>query len=305
MENKFQNRREFFHDKKRTGFEFTGKGNSTINEKMLEINMKREKFILEVPKGKSKEQIKKSVLSYIDEKQTIAVKRTTIYWSSVAAAVLLLIVNTLVAIQFSDWKISTEMHHASILLPDHSKIELGKGSQVSFNPVKWQLSRNVKLTGEAFFKVKKGERFKVNTSNGNVEVLGTSFNVFSRNDIFKVACYTGKVKVSDAMQKQYKMLLPGQELRNTDYGLSEIKSFSNTKDVEWIEGKFSYKEEPLINVLKELERQFNIKFIHKTSVNGTYTGCFMNADMEMALQMVLKPMGIDYYKTNSATFVLK
>jgi transmembrane sensor len=41
----------------------------------------------------------------------------------------------------------------------------------------WSKERTLSLEGEAFFEVQKGSKFSVVTSDGIVEVLGTSFDV--------------------------------------------------------------------------------------------------------------------------------
>ena len=65
---------------------------------------------------------------------------------------------------------SSVSYHA---LPDGSAVSLSPNSKMEFGSD--ADSRDVNLNGEAFFEVKKGVPFTVNTANGNVSVLGTSF----------------------------------------------------------------------------------------------------------------------------------
>jgi ferric-dicitrate binding protein FerR (iron transport regulator) len=46
---------------------------------------------------------------------------------------------------------------------------------------------------EAYFQVKKGQTFSVNTTDGVVKVLGTHFNVKQRKNYFEVNCFEGLV----------------------------------------------------------------------------------------------------------------
>ncbi|HEY9125317.1 MAG TPA: FecR domain-containing protein, partial [Bacteroidales bacterium] len=80
-------------------------------------------------------------------------------------------------------------------LPDGSQVILNAESQVNWNKFRWKYSRIVILKGEALFKVNKGSRFEVQTSQNKVSVMGTKFNVFSRPGYFEVKCYEGKVAV--------------------------------------------------------------------------------------------------------------
>ena len=95
-----------------------------------------------------------------------------------------------------------------IELPDGSLVTMNSKSTIEFNPDSWESNRILNLSGEAYFKVKKGSQFTVNTTNGNVVVLGTEFNVNSSHNFFEVICYEGKVKV-EKNHKDY-ILTPGK-----------------------------------------------------------------------------------------------
>ena len=75
------------------------------------------------------------------------------------------------------------------------------GSELNYNASKWGEKRELELKGEAFFDVEKGKRFDVNTELGKISVLGTEFNVLSRDSIFKVSCYEGLVQVTYGNEK--------------------------------------------------------------------------------------------------------
>lgn len=92
---------------------------------------------------------------------------------------------------------------ASLTLPDNSQVTLNAGSQVVYSGNRFNTRRKIQLTGEAYFKVTKGNTFSVVTTEGTVTVLGTTFNVRSRDEKLSVFCYTGKVKVSDPFKAVY------------------------------------------------------------------------------------------------------
>ncbi|NJO91798.1 MAG: FecR domain-containing protein [Chloroflexia bacterium] len=85
--------------------------------------------------------------------------------------------------------------HSAITLPDGSKVTLNANSQLSYHPYWWKYSRKLDFSGEAFFEVTKGDKFSVVSKNGTTSVLGTSFNIFARDNDYRVHCITGKVKV--------------------------------------------------------------------------------------------------------------
>jgi ferric-dicitrate binding protein FerR (iron transport regulator) len=70
----------------------------------------------------------------------------------------------------------------SVVLPDGSQAKLNSGTTISYNTFLWKLSPKVKLEGEGYFYGKHTKGFDVATKAGEVTVLGTRFNVYSRND---------------------------------------------------------------------------------------------------------------------------
>lgn len=90
----------------------------------------------------------------------------------------------------------------SVVLPDSSVITLNGNSSVKYSSnIAHNGIREVWLRGEAFFNVKhietgKGSRrFVVHSDDLNVEVLGTTFNVKKRKDVYNVSLNTGTIKV--------------------------------------------------------------------------------------------------------------
>jgi transmembrane sensor len=105
-------------------------------------------------------------------------------------------------------------------------LELYDGSVVTLNAnshltlpsrYEWSKKRTVSLDGEAYFMVSKVlesdtkyKKFTVQTVSGQVEVYGTQFNVYARNDQMKVLLDEGKVKIIDAKSDAVIDLLPKQ-----------------------------------------------------------------------------------------------
>jgi transmembrane sensor len=82
----------------------------------------------------------------------------------------------------------------SVLLPDKSVVVLNSQSSIAYSKM-FAMHRKIKLDGAAYFEVEKGKVFTVKTAYGEVEVLGTKFEVIARPDWFEVTCFEGKVKV--------------------------------------------------------------------------------------------------------------
>ena len=81
-------------------------------------------------------------------------------------------------------------------LPDSSNIELRHGATLAFEETMSGQTREVTLSGEAFFKVARDESkpFIIHTSLVDVEVLGTSFFIRENNGSIEVEVVSGKVR---------------------------------------------------------------------------------------------------------------
>ncbi|MDN5213185.1 FecR domain-containing protein [Fulvivirgaceae bacterium BMA12] len=180
-----------------------------------------------------------------------------------------------------------------VLLPDGSEVKLNAASQISYDTQNWAVQRLLVLDGEAFFKVKKGSGFDVKTYNGNVQVLGTSFNVKSRGEILDVTCYTGKVEVTSRSITE--QLDPGETIRIKNGEMIEFKEIDLKKEPSWTRGVTELENVSLPVVLDELSYVFGLTIKYDGSLDHlVYTGAFPNQQAEAALKLVFEPLNINY-----------
>jgi ferric-dicitrate binding protein FerR (iron transport regulator) len=185
----------------------------------------------------------------------------------------------------------------SFTLPDGSLVWLNSGSTVSFVS-RFDNSRLVNLKGEAFFDVKKtGQPFHVLTSYGDVEVMGTTFNVSAfEGENFQTTLLTGIVKVKDKQTGREVSIVPGQQAGI--YG-SEIKveNVETDKFSSWKDGKLIFRNEYLPLVTKRLERWYNVKIElakDKRLSEISYTGVLEMESFSEVLQLLKVTAPIDY-----------
>ncbi len=181
-------------------------------------------------------------------------------------------------------------------LPDGSDILINADSKITYDTKKWDAERNVTLEGVAFFKVQKGSKFTVQTSQGRVEVLGTSFSVNQRDDIFEVICKTGKVAVTHSASSTTVVLNPG-DMSVIENGKLVLKSAENgvTHKITWIEGVYTFQNASVSDVIDELERQFAVEVEVPQGIDSTmYTGFFNKGDLNKALYAITWPLGLTY-----------
>lgn len=211
----------------------------------------------------------------------------------VAAVIALLLAGSYFYVNTLNETVSTELaQRTEVTLPDASEIFLNAESQVSYSKKNWDKQRDVKLKGEAFFKVSKGKKFTVSTDHGTVAVLGTQFNVENRQNFFEVTCYEGLVSVT--YQGVETKLPAGTSFMAINGEIME--SPMPEGDVPaWMNNESSFERIPLKYVLAELERQFNVKVSTKNVNTEIYfTGTFNNTDLDMALKSISTPSQIKY-----------
>ena len=121
---------------------------------------------------------------------------------------LVIIILTLISCTNSNIKISTEDNFEIIELPDGSTAYLNNYSSIKYK--KNFDERIVKQNGEVFFEVKKGSTpFIVKTDAGEIQVLGTKFNVKSSNKELVVEVQEGVVELK--INKLIKEIKKGQK----------------------------------------------------------------------------------------------
>ena len=150
-----------------------------------------------------------------------------------------------------------------VTLPDGSTVILNDYASVSFNPDTWEEVRELTLTGEAFFQVQKGSKFTVHTAPGDVQVLGTSFNVNAESGVFVVDCFTGKVAVSTSEERL--VITPGQRsvMASGQLAMSPFDPQSN----DWQAGVFHFEDCSLGQVCASLEKAYDVR-IDASSVSS-------------------------------------
>ncbi|TXG37180.1 FecR family protein [Seonamhaeicola maritimus] len=181
----------------------------------------------------------------------------------------------------------------AVVLPDNSEVKLNANSHLNYKTLNWRSDRKLELEGEAFFDVEKGKTFKVITNEGVVEVLGTEFNVISRNTYFEVQCMEGKVRVTSNTLHKNVVLLPGEAVRIVNNNFEEWNFELN--EPNWLVGESTFYNAPILQVLQALENQFEITFdTSNIDSNKRFTGAFTHKDLSLAIKTVSTPMNLSY-----------
>lgn len=180
-------------------------------------------------------------------------------------------------------------------LADGTTIELSPGTNIVYFEKNWDKERKLKLQGQAFFEVSKGNPFSVQTEVGLVEVLGTAFDIWSQQDYMRVQCFEGKVSVKHISTGQTEELQAGQQLRLNKKAIEAVELFDE-KHPDWKEKRQQiYKRIPANLVLKDIERFHNIT-INTSGLDqaALFSGLIPLNSVEASARYLAEGMGWKY-----------
>lgn len=184
-------------------------------------------------------------------------------------------------------------------LPDSSSVTLAPGSTLRLQ--KHKDKRLVQMTGKVYFNVRHDDRapFRVDAGSGFVKVLGTRFQVDSRDPI-SVSVVSGKVLFS--------AIRSGDEALILTKGQSAVLDPAASKPVEitpkhpnpaaWATGEFIYDNTPLPEVLSELSEYYDVTLVafdagHSSGESRSLSGEFSTSSLQEILNLINSALGTD------------
>ncbi len=195
----------------------------------------------------------------------------------------------------------------SITLPDSSVVWLNSASKISYPAQFDDKQRIVKLSGEAYFKVKKNRDVPMIVYTDKefyVEVLGTEFNLkaYSDEPTSEAILYSGKIKIHPNYKEEHATptiaLKPMEKIviekSTLETSLSEVRTKEAT---EWINGVLRFKNTPLSQVVQSLERWHGVKVVvaDKSLLNYRITATFKSQSAIQIMDMIRYITPINYH----------
>ena len=189
-----------------------------------------------------------------------------------------------------------------VILSDQTHIWLNSGARLSYPSQFNGKIREVNLSGEAYFEVKRNEKkpFHVLTSNLVVNVLGTSFNVEAYNNsrYVNVTLVDGKVNIENKEGDLLSVLSPDENAKfDRSKEKIEISPVNTTFYKSWKEGAINFKDERLVDIAAKLERWFNVEIVfdQETVKEYRFTGSVLkNKPVDQILEILKFTSNIEY-----------
>lgn len=195
-------------------------------------------------------------------------------------------------------------------LSDGSIIKLNKDSKLEY-PEKFKDStREVSLTGEAFFKVAPipEKPFIIHSGMVDVKVVGTSFNVKNNtdNDIIEVFVKDGKVVVFAVNQKGQKtdsifLEIGGKGVFNKKTFLLNKTSQIDGDELFWINQTLIFNQTRLENVFAVITERYNVEIKMNSSEIGSLrlTTRFVNQPIDSVMNVIAESFKLKITRTGS------
>lgn len=159
-----------------------------------------------------------------------------------------------------------------LVLPDQTKVWLNAASSLKYPTAFPGEERKVEITGEAYFEVAKNTKmpFRVHINdNTTVEVLGTHFNInsYANESDIRTTLLEGSVRIINGNENA--VIKPGQQAK-VNNGSAQHIQVVNAVDVDkvmaWKNGVFDFQDATLEEVMRQLERWYDIEVVYEKGV---------------------------------------
>lgn len=181
-----------------------------------------------------------------------------------------------------------------LTLPDGSKIWLNASSSLEYPLHFTAKERTISLKGEAYFEVSSDEArpFIVTTSQQQVNVLGTAFNIKAYGRYEATTLIQGKVAVAKPDGQNERRLLPSQQALVYDQRIT-VRSVDPLDHIAWRDGVLAGSPVGFTEVAADIERWYDVDFVYPANFQNSEKA-YINIDRTEKLSSVLKALEHTY-----------
>lgn len=230
-------------------------------------------------------------------------------------AATLLIFIAISAIYFTS-RSTTIIHKAGfgevsdISLPDGTRVKLNSNSTLSYENSN---VREVFLEGEAYFNVEKKPaskaKFTVKTSDLDINVFGTAFNVNNRKSKTKVFLEEGNIRLTLKNGTEKKMA-PGDLLSysyENDLIIQETKLIRSELQTSWKNGSLIFDRSNLESAMQDIKDTYGFEVVFKedSTKEILITGALPTQNLEICIKTIEKSANVTIVKENNKLYIHK
>lgn len=194
-----------------------------------------------------------------------------------------------------------------LILADETKVWINSGTELDF-PTKFSgKTRDIKVAGEIYLDVSPSVKqpFIVHTSNLDVRVFGTRFNVsaYSSDQTSSVVLVNGKVKVETKDHKS--IVMNPNEMVEYHNGDMRKENVDVSLYTSWIEGVFIFNKTPASELFKKVGRYYNVSFENVESDKRITGKLYLSENLQDVLSSISLLTGKDYMIEDNIIKVIK
>ena len=206
--------------------------------------------------------------------------------------------------------------HFELKLSDGTVAYLNSGSSLKY-PVKFikGKERRVYLTGEAFLEVAKDTEnpFIVSATDLSIRVFGTKFNVsaYAEDEVKEVVLVEGSVGMYRGTEllddEDGTVLSPGiKGSYDNAQGSITTQPVVTSIYTSWVKGVLVFRNTTFDNILKKLERHYDVEIVNKNSklTSATFNASFGEMPIYKILDYFKGEYGIDYRIINDNQIIV-
>jgi transmembrane sensor len=200
---------------------------------------------------------------------------------------------------------------SQLVLADGTKAFLNSGTVLRYDNQFGKRNRKIELAGEAYFEVAKNKKipFIINTSDIEIKVLGTKFNVsaYPNDPVIETYVTEGKVNIRDINSEKSLVLLAHQKVSfSKGKKLLTLSEVHSDNLISWKENILYFDNENFQNIIKKLERWYNvsIRLEGKDSIDDRFTLTIKEESLREVLDLISLTTPMHYkFEGNKVTIV--
>ncbi|MDR2810798.1 MAG: FecR domain-containing protein [Tannerellaceae bacterium] len=197
-----------------------------------------------------------------------------------------------------------------VILPDGTKVLISYNSRLSYPASFGKQTREIRLTGEAFFEVSPNRElpFIVQSDEAKIKVLGTMFNVYAYLDepFFEVSLQTGSLEVTGNRFPETSILLKNNEKAKMNYkdGILMKKQTDLRMETAWMRGDLYFRSESLLQIFHKMERFYGVNIRYTGELpSETFTGGYRETDIVKVLSNLQEHYTFSYEKNGNKLYI--
>lgn len=174
-----------------------------------------------------------------------------------------------------------------IILADGTKAWLNAASSIKY-PISFVgNNREIEVQGEVYLEVtaNKEKPFIVQSEGQRIQVLGTAFNIRNYDVKTITTLVHGKIALTNKHSNQEQILVPGQQASVSGDGI-RVSPVDPADFTAWKDGYIQVKDANLLQICKELERWYDVKFVLPRNFDNR-DKAFLSFDRNVLLSTIL------------------